>query len=46
MIEKYNIQLLKILHFDKRKKINDKIQFSFLILNQRLLPAFKPDGWP
>jgi len=35
MIEKKNIQLLKNLHFDKRKNLNDKIQFSFLILNHR-----------
>lgn len=39
MIEKNNFQLLKNLHFDKRKNLNDKIQFSFLILTQHLLLA-------
>ena len=45
MIEKKYNQLLKNLHFDKQKNLNDKIQFSFLILNQHLFLAFKPDGW-
>ncbi len=35
MIGKENIQLLKNIHFDKRKNLNDKIQFSFLNLNHR-----------
>jgi hypothetical protein len=33
MIEKKNFQLLKNIHFDKRVNLNDKIQFSLLILN-------------
>lgn|GEM_PF-3832524 len=44
MIEKGKIQFLKNLHFDKRKILNDIIQFSFLILNHHLHLAFKLEG--
>jgi hypothetical protein len=46
MIEKGNIEALKNLHFDKRKNLKDKIQFSFLIQNHHRYPAFKPEGRP
>jgi hypothetical protein len=46
MIGEENIQFLKNLHFDKQEILNDKIQFSFLILKHSLHLAVKLEGQP
>jgi hypothetical protein len=46
MIENENIKFMKNPHFDKRKNLDGKIKFAFLIQNHGVHLDFKPERRP